>query len=95
VVRVDGQVGRPRFQDAEHGDDHVDPSRHRQADHLTGLHASRDQAARQRVGQAVEFLVGQALVAELDRGPRGQRPCPTPQDLVQPNPESGCGIRDG
>jgi hypothetical protein len=69
IVRIDGKVRRPRLEDAEQGDDHVDPSRKAQADHIAGLHSPRNQLARESIGAAVEVLVGQALGVELDRHP--------------------------
>ncbi|GAQ58685.1 hypothetical protein a10_08577 [Streptomyces acidiscabies] len=68
VLRVDGDVGRARLQDAEDGDDQLDGPGQLQRHQVLGADALLDQLVREPVGAGVEFGVRDRCFATDDRG---------------------------
>ncbi len=70
-VKVQREVRRPGAQHGEERDDHVDAPGQCERDDLLGSRAALDQAAGHGVDARVEIGVGEALVAEDERGEAG------------------------
>ena len=82
-ARVQGQVGRARFEDAEEGDDGVGGAGKKDADDVARLHASLDEGVGELVGAGVELGVGEGRRVVQRRG-HGEGVGPEPGLFLHP-----------
>ena len=68
VDRVEGHVGTPGFQDADHSDDHVEGSRKMESDQRVGSDPEAGEMVRDLRRALVELSIGERLAFEDRRG---------------------------
>ena len=66
MARVEWQIGGPRLEDSEQGNDELGRARQAQTDERLVCNPASDEVARKLIGPIIEFAVRQATLGRLD-----------------------------